>query len=508
VDSARLIPCLLAAVASAGAAFLPSVRVDQQNLPSHGCYHAALAVGPGATATKPLYVAIQDDSLAGIVTVRSDIVFQKSTNAGMTWLAQDLLIRRGALFACYPDITTDRNGDVYIVYTEKPANSAGHIYCTSSTDAGNTWSAPAQVDDNSSTIAVGWARIAADDSGNLFAAWNQLQGSYMRIFSSVSTDHGLTWSPRVRVDDDTVPSDCFHTDVAVQPGTRHYLVASTAPYWVRPGYISSHAYFYRSTDQGRTFEPGVQLDTFDYYAGQPHVVADAQHIICDYTGSSISSGNQNITESRTLYTQPDTWGRRVPVADLDTLYSSYYNGAKLALSADGRVHTTLMICDLLNWEYEIYYASSTDHGASWSDRERVNDVTTRTQADPDIGADSSGFAYCTWQDQRNSRDEIWFATNNPLGVTEASPRPQAADLKLTAEPSVFTRTTTIRLSASSLLSPPSSLLVFDASGRLVRSYPVRASSFPLSTSDLPSGTYVLRFGPTTARVTLLPIQWR
>ena len=460
--------CLLtASVALAG--FLPNVRVDHENHATNACFHAAITVGPVLAGTQPIYVVIEDDSMQGMVTVRSDITFQKSTDAGTTWLPSDLLIRRGSLFACYPDLTTDSEGNIHVVYTENDASgSSGHLYCVRSSDGGATWTAPARVDDNSSAQMIGWARIAADSAGNLFAAWNQRQDSYMRIFSSVSTDEGTTWSPRVRVDDDTVPSDCYHTDVAFQPGSGLCLVAATVPYWVRPGNISSHAYLYRSTDMGQTFEPGAQLDTFDYYTGQPHVVADREHIICDYTGSSQSSGNQNVTEARTLYTQPDTWGSRAPMTDLDTLYSSYYNGAKLALSADGRVHTALMVCDLVGWQYGIYYAFSPDHGATWSDREPINDVSSSILADPDIGADSAGNAFSIWQDARNSRNEIWFSTNSTLGVTEGNPKLQIPNPKLSAEPSVFSRATTIRLSASSLLPPHSSLSVFDPSGRLVR----------------------------------------
>ncbi len=503
-----------ASIAIAG--FLPNVRVDHENRATNACFHAAITVGPSLTAPQPIYVVIEDDSMAGMVTVRSDIVFQKSTDAGTTWLPADLCIRRGNLFACYPDLTTDSEGNIHVVYTENDASgTAGHIYCVCSDDGGATWTAPARVDDNSSAQMIGWARIAADSFGSLFAAWNQKQDSYMRIFSSVSTDEGATWRARVRVDDDTVPSDCYHTDVTVQPGTGSYVVASTAPYWVRPGYISSHAYLYRSTDMGRSFEPGAQLDTFDYYTGQPHVVADREHIICDYTGSSQSSGNQSITEARTLYTEPDTWGPRAPVTDLDTLYSSYYNGAKLALSADGRVHTALMVCDLVGWQYGIYYAFSSDDGATWSDREPINDVTSAILADPDIGADSAGNAFSIWQDARNNRNEIWFSTNSPLGVAEGNTKLQTPNPKLAVEPTVFSQTTTIRLSSSSLITHHSSLSVYDPSGRLVRilSLPRPLTPAPSSLvwdgrnasgTRCPAGLYVIRCGTATAKVTLLP----
>jgi hypothetical protein len=65
-------------------------------------------------------------------------------------------------------------------------------------------------------------------------------------------------------------------------------------------------------------------------------------------------------------------------------------------------------------------------------------------------------------------------------------------LSLTCEPNPCRGTTTIRLSQFAPSQSPSTLKVFDSQGRLVVSQPVRTSSFPLSTSDLPSGAYFLR----------------
>jgi hypothetical protein len=455
-----LILVLWATVAIAG--FLPNVRVDHEDRPTYRCLLPAITIGPSAPSSQPLYVAFEDDSTEGWTDLRADIMFQKSTDAGRTWLPADLLIRRGSVFAKYPDIATDSGGNTYIVYVEGDSASS-HVYCVSSSDGGSTWTAPIKVDNHTSG-AIGWARIAADSAGGLFVAWNM-----GHIFSSVSTDRGATWSPRVRVDDDTVREDCYHADVFVQPGTNHYLVAATAPYH-KPAIMSSHSYLYRSTDMGRTFVPGVQLDTFDYYTGMPHVVADREHIICDYTGRNENSRDQQLTEARTLHTQPDTWGRRSLVTDLDTLYQSYYNGAKLALSADGRLHTALMVCNLVDWQYSIYYASSTDFGASWSDRVLINDDTVgNNKFDPDICAGSAGHAYVVWQDDPGDRAEIWFSTNDPAGVAEGQ-MPQAPSVSLAVEPNIFRGTTTIHVGALSPGSHRSPLFIYDASGRLVRSF--------------------------------------
>ena len=408
-----VLPALALACALAQAAFGPNLRVDHENRATNGCFNAAIASGPA------IYVAFQDDSMAGIVTVRSDIRFQKSTDGGASFLPQDVTVRRGQVFACYPDISFDRRGDLYIVYTERAAGGlTGHLYCVHSSDQGATWSIPSRIDDNPNGVAVGWGRVVADTAGNLFCAWNDQRLSYLHIWSSTSADQGTTWSANVRVDADTVSSDCYQTDVAVQPGTNQYLVAATNPYYVRPHNISSHSVLSRSTDGGRTFLPATVLDTFTGYCGQPHVVADQGYIITDFTGSG--GGNQNLTQARTSSDGGVTWSPPAAVTDLDTLYSSYYNGAKLALDGTGAVQTALMVCDLASYTYSIYHSYSVDHGLNWSERELVNEISGVVIADPDVAADSSGSAYVTWQDGRNYRNEIWFATNHLAGVSEHS----------------------------------------------------------------------------------------
>jgi hypothetical protein len=404
---------LSAAIAFAG--FRPDVRIDHQNLPDHVCRDCAITVGPGAPLSQPLYVAFQDDSVVGPSAVRSDIMFQRSTDAGRTWLPEDVLIRRGERFATNPDITTDSDGNVYIVYEDRYYDTAGasqvRVSCVLSSDGGATWSAPARVDDKQKG-GIGWPRIAADSAGSLFCAWNDRRTGSGHIWSSVSTDRGATWSQNVQADDDTTDHDCAHVDVFVQPGTNHYLVTAKAPRWVG-SHIEMGAFLYRSTDRGLTFQPGVELDTF-YCAGWPHVVADRDHIVCDYFGSGRT--DTIIAEARTFYTQADSWGSPVAVTNLDSLHELYLGGA-LALSGDGRVHTALMVHDTAIG-HDIYYTSSSNHGVSWSDIELVNDDIAVNSWYPDIGADITGHAYVIWYEFDGDRGTIWFSTNSPAGIAE------------------------------------------------------------------------------------------
>jgi hypothetical protein len=421
---------LMSSAAVALASFGPPVRIDHRLPNNHSCINVAITVGPGAPSSQPIYVAFEDDSIVNnIFCVHSDVMFQKSTDAGRTWLPTDVLIAYGVSHAYAPDITTDSDGNVYIVWGNWYVDTAG-VYdkrnlCVRSSDGGTTWTAPVRVDDrpDPTESGVGAPQIAADSAGNLFCAWgDDRMGSEGNIWSSVSTDRGATWSTNVRVDDDTTDEGVGRADVVVQPGTNHYLVAAQTPRRVGSHWEAGTA-LYRSTDMGLTFQPGVHIDTSSYDTRHPHIAADRDHIICDYFADYLPDPTIDTlyAEARTFYTQGDSWGTPARMTNLDPDHVLYYSG-RLALSGDGRVHTALMVQDTFDWDDNMYYTCSSDHGVSWSDIELVSGDTTVESWYPDVGADSTGHAYIVWYQPNASRGEIWFATNAPLGIAEESMR--------------------------------------------------------------------------------------
>ncbi len=496
-----LLTLLLSAVLLISA-FCPAVRVDKENRPGHACYHADIAVSSDLNPI--VYCAFEDDSVPFTI-VNSDIAFQRSTDLGQTWLDENIIISRGIPFACYPDLKVSSDGNLFLVFTDRIDGSQGHIAFTRSSDSGNTLSTPVQVDDNASRVPVGWARLALDSIGNLFCTWTDKRGQYLRVYSDVSTNQGQTWGTDVRVDDDTVSFNCYPPDCFVQPGTNHYLVTAVAPVRGTSG-IVLHSHFYKSTDMGQTFSPGFKLDTFSGYSQQPHVVADSSHIITDYGGNGYHS--QCVTMARTWFAQGDTWGPQVMVTELDTIYSSFTNGAKLAIDPQNTVHTGLMIADRQTTIWNIYYTQSTDAGFSWSEREPVSLLPLIQQWDPSIAVDVLGNAYLAWQDMRETKAEIWFSTNALTGLAETHSKPDASRITLKAKPSICYGSTTLHISAhSSLLSSPSLISIFDPAGRLIRNFSleIKNSSFPLDLADLPSGIYMVRIkvGKQTAQTKLL-----
>jgi len=496
----RLVGVALLLSLPATAAFGPSVRVDRETRPAYGCYHADIAVDTTGSGLPLVFVAFENDSVPFLIE-RSDIAFQRSTDLGRTWLPQDVLVRRGNRFACYPDLKVARDGAIHLLFTDRVDGSNGHICATRSTDRGLTWSSPVQVDDNASRVAVGWARLALDSADNLFCAWTDKRGSFLRVFSDVSTDGGRTWGTDVRVDDDTVSFNCYPPDVYVQPGSNDYLVVAVAPVRCPTG-IVLHSHFYRSVDMGRTFSPGFQLDTFSGYCQQPHVVAEAGHVLTDYSGNGYV--NQCVTLARTWFEAGDSWGPQTQVTRLDTTHSAYTNGNKLAIDPSGAVHTALMVCSRSSFVYDVFYARSDDHGLTWSEREIVNDSTPVDQWDPNVAVDDHGSAYIVWQDMRGPKAQIWFGTNAWTGLSGRTPgRPLTA---LRANPSVFRDRVSLHFAAPV---PGREVGVHDVSGRAVRT--LRADGARVTwdgSSDAgtrcPPGVYLLGCGEAAARTILLP----
>ena len=379
----------LLSVGIASAWFGP-VRIDHEDRPGWTEVHPLITLGPGTGSSQPIYVVMRDDSSGS----KRAIMFQRSTDAGRTWLPADVLVHRAR--AMTEDITTDPAGNIYIVYDDLVGVIG--ILCVRSSDGGATWSEPANVD--LSGAFGGIEHVATDAKGNLYCIWIGA-GSHPHVFESSSTDGGVSWSPRVRVDDDTSSYDgCYPGDVFVQPGTDHCLVTAEHPRYAN-GYWTESAYLYRSTDMGQTFQPGVRLDTFADSAGawDPQVVADSQHVICDYDDPA---------EVRTLYTLPDTWGS-------PHLVGHSYRGPSLAISADGRVHAALMEPNTAQDTFHVYYTSSLDYGVTWSSPEFISGDTAGNELRPDIAADSAGSAYVVWY---SGSGHTMFATNSPAAIAE------------------------------------------------------------------------------------------
>jgi hypothetical protein len=226
----------------------------------------------------------------------SEMLFVRSTDHGKTW-SKPIEIDNS------PGLPRDDNGAIegfagavgpdgtlYAVWTD-----GNHVVFTTSRDGGHTFSRTRNIIDTAPTMFTiqavartnGFAEIAIDPrggpkGGRLYVTWSDYRNGDVDVFCSTSADHGKTWSPALRVNDDPMHNgaDQFFQWMAVDPADGSAYVL----FYDRRGDPKNHQQIVvlaRSTDGGRTFRNYAWTD-------QPF---DAQGVFMgDYTGLTALNG--------------------------------------------------------------------------------------------------------------------------------------------------------------------------------------------------------------------------
>ena len=72
----------------------------------------------------------------------------------------------------YCDLAVGPDGKLHAIFSDQPAaDKPVYLYYRTSSDDGNTWSAPTNLSDDESGNAAGYARVQFDAQGRLYAVW-------------------------------------------------------------------------------------------------------------------------------------------------------------------------------------------------------------------------------------------------------------------------------------------------------------------------------------------------
>jgi hypothetical protein len=207
----------------------------------------------------------------------SDIYSARSTDGGYTWSVPNTRVDDGSIGtqSC-PRICTDQMGNLYVGYNSRPDDEDDyHLYLVRSTDYGETWSAPAfQIDDG--YPADHWQISLKVSPAGLYAAWRVYGGGLDNIFFAKSTDWGETWSGPVQVDH--IGSGLWSEEPDLAIGEDGVLYAT----WVRSnvyGDAQTDVFFGLSTDDGQTWtDPSIRVNDFRPDAQEdPRLVLGTDH---------------------------------------------------------------------------------------------------------------------------------------------------------------------------------------------------------------------------------------
>jgi PKD repeat protein len=184
-----------------GLSFNPSSRVNN-DLTGAEQSQPAIAVAPN----RAVYVVWRDPRIGAR---GPDIYFSKSSDLGATW-GPNYYVNNDAGAATQQDTTiaVDAAGTIYVAWTDyRNANTAPDIYAARSTNAGASFGANVKVNDDTG-IASQFSPSLATGGGKIQVAWvdgRTIGSTSWDIYTASSTD-GLTWSPNMKANDDSLPN--------------------------------------------------------------------------------------------------------------------------------------------------------------------------------------------------------------------------------------------------------------------------------------------------------------
>lgn len=288
-----------------------------------------------------------------------------SDDGGASWEQTPLPLPAGQDRPYAPDVAFAPDGTLYALYVnlQGPGNVPANLWLATSTNGGRSLSPPVRV----AGPLTFQPRLAVDRAGAIHMTWLQaadvgvlrLSGSPNVIVTSRSTDGGRTFSPPVQVSDPERPRVGAASPVVDSSGRvvvlyedfkadRRDFENLEGPPWDEPFALV----LTRSDDGGKSFSPGVELESV--------LVPTRRFLVFLPDFPSLAAG-------------PD--------------------GALYVAWADGR-----------NGDEDVFLRRSTDGGRSWNDPVRVNDNPLRdgtTQYLPRVDVAPDGRVEVVLLDRRN-----------------------------------------------------------------------------------------------------------
>jgi len=136
----------------------------------------------------------------------------------------------------YCDLAVGPDGKLHAIFSDQPATDKPvYLYYRTSSDDGNTWSAPTNLSDDESGNAVGYARVQFDAQGRLYAVWKYVDAHTLLdgpggvaggrlVYRCLAAGN---WSKRVTLGDAKVPT--FSWFLALAPnGVAHVVWSQMA----------------------------------------------------------------------------------------------------------------------------------------------------------------------------------------------------------------------------------------------------------------------------------------
>jgi hypothetical protein len=351
-------------------------------------------------------VAFEDDGL----WLEQDIHFTSLTTglrplAG-PWSAPEQRVEDDAPAASWqwnPDLAIDGLGNRYVAWSDDRNGTSEVWFAWQS--PGAAWSANEPIGHGSSGMQFDPA-VAVDPYGNGFAVWSDMRGGNGDVYFAYRPVTG-TWGVNERINDDSGTTHQWIPDILVDAAGNAYAT------WQDQRSGNGDIYYSFRPASG-SWSPNVKVndDTGGFSQSDPNLALDpAGNIYAIWDDTRNSSGSNQWDIYFASKTANGIWGPNERVSDDNSGAQQWY--PRLVVDAAGNAYATWM--DERGGDWNIYFAYR-PAGGSWSANQRINDdAGTAEQIMPAMVIDAAGYVTIAWTDFREGAWHIYAVRRAPNG---------------------------------------------------------------------------------------------
>ena len=320
----------------------------------------------------------------------AEIYYKRSSDQGINW-SPDLRLTNNPDSSKFPAVAA-AGDDVHIVWIDHRSNTYS-IYYKRSSDQGISWSPEVRLSDNTANSSLPTVWSAGPE---VHSVWEDWRGSKTQVYYKHSSDGGTTWSSNSSLTSDTLNNV---SPSVSSSGSNVHVVWSKRSSVINPGWV----YYMHSTDHGTTWTQGIHLPDDTTRTDNPSIWASGSSVHAVWTNwSSYEIYFKRSTD------QGSTWS-----PDARLTYDPSVSENPSVVVSGSNVHVVWDDWRDGSGNYEIYYKCSTDGGGLWT-------PDTRLTYDPNWSycpsfTCSDSMLHVVWTDIRSNYVPKIYYKRNPTG---------------------------------------------------------------------------------------------
>jgi len=322
-----------------------------------------------------------------------------------------------------PSIALGPNSDVYVVWVDcrydLSCENDTDIYFAKSMDGGLNFDQSFLVSVDSGSAFANAPRIVTDNN-IIYVVWhdNRAGADSWDVYLSTSVNGGETFSESVRVNESVPDVAQYEPDLAVD-GDGNIYVSWTRKYFDDTLQLVDYdIYVAMSVDGGASFGPSVPvIDGSDWQYKSSIRVGTNGNVYVAWTDRR----NEDISD---VYFAKSTNGGATffPSIRVNTYTDQSQGYPEMALDDDGVIYIAWNDTRHLykTNSRDIYMARSLDQGEAFEKEIRVNDLPISPGFEylyPSVTASSEGHVSVTWEDKRNGNWDVYLARSDNGGIS-------------------------------------------------------------------------------------------